>query len=138
LADDLDFGEHKWLIRQDSLIKPRKDYWDNRKFGIAAPPLETPYGWLMLYHRIAIPGDIYKIEAALLELNNPSKVIAKTDATLFEPEMDYEKEGLVPNVVFPCGAILLNREIYLYYGGADRVVGVAKMDLDAVLKRLGI
>ena len=120
------------------MIKPRKEYWDNRKFGIAAPPIETKYGWLMLYHRVALPGGIYKIEAALLELNDPTKVIIHTDAALFEPEMDYEKIGLVDNVVFPCGAVLLEDQIYIYYGGGDRVVGVARMGLDCILKRLGV
>lgn len=138
MEDDLNFSENKWLVHQNSLIKPRKDYWDNRKFGIAAPPIETKYGWLMFYHRVAIPGDIYKIEAALLQLDNPVNVIAKTDATLLEPEMDYEKTGLVHNVVFPCGAVLIDEKIFLYYGGGDRVVGVAKMDLVDILKRLGV
>ncbi len=136
--DNLDFNDHKWLINTGCLIKPRKDYWDNRKFGIAAPPIETPKGWLMFYHRISVPGDIYKVEAALLELNDPAKVIAKTDASLLEPEVDYEKIGLVSNVVFPCGAVLLNEEVYLYYGGGDRVIGVAKMELKDILKRLGV
>ncbi len=138
MADDLDFHENKWLIHSSCLIKPRADYWDNRKFGIAAPPIETPQGWLMLYHRVAVPGDVYKVEAALLDLNDPTRVIAKTDATLLEPEMDYEKIGQVSNVVFPCGAVLLNEEVYLYYGGGDRVIGVAKMGLKDILKRLGV
>jgi predicted GH43/DUF377 family glycosyl hydrolase len=136
--DDLDFHENKWLVNKGCLIKPRKDYWDNRKFGIAAPPLETPHGWLMFYHRVSVPGDIYKVEAGLLALNDPTKVIAKTDASLLEPELDYEKIGQVPNVVFPCGAVLLNDMVYLYYGGGDRVVGVAKMELKDILKRLGM
>jgi len=136
--ENLDFGENNWLVHQDSLIKPRVKYWDNRKFGICAPPIETKFGWLMFFHRVSIPGDIYKVEAALLQLDNPEKVIAKTDAPLFEPEMDYEKTGLIANVVFPCGAVLHNNKIFIYYGGADRVVGVAKMNLTDILKRLGI
>ena len=136
--DDLDFRDNKWLINTGCLIKPRKNYWDNRKFGISSPPIETPHGWLLFYHRVSVPGDIYKVEAALLELNDPTKVLAKTDASLLEPEMDYEKIGQVSNVVFPCGAVLFKDEIYLYYGGGDRVVGVAKMALKDILKRLGV
>ncbi len=138
LVDNLDFHENKWLVEKSCLIKPRTDHWDNKKFGISAPPIETPHGWLLLYHRVSVPGDIYKVEAALLALNDPTKVIATTDASLLEPEMDYEKIGIVSNVVFPCGAVLLNDEVYLYYGGGDRVVGVAKMELAHILKRLGI
>ncbi len=138
LEDNLDFHENKWLVKKSCMIKPRANHWDNRKFGIAAPPIETPHGWVMFYHRVSVPGDIYKVEAALLALNDPTKVIATTDATLLEPEMDYEKIGIVSNVVFPCGAVLHNDEIFLYYGGGDRVVGVAKMDLKSLLKRLGI
>ena len=77
------------------MVKPRIKYWDNRKFGIAAPPIETEYGWLMFYHRVSVPGDIYKIEAALLALDDPTNIITHTDAALLEPEMDYEKIGLV-------------------------------------------
>lgn len=138
LEDDLNFGENKWLVHRGSLIKPRKEYWDNRKFGIAAPPIETQHGWIMFYHRVSLPGGIYKIEAALLDLNDPTQVIAHTDATLLEPELDYEKAGQVSNAVFPCGAVLLNGKIYLYYGGADRVTAVAIMGLDEILKRLGV
>jgi len=138
MEDNLNFDEHRWLVHHSFIIEPRKPYWDNFKFGIAAPPIETQYGWLMFYHRATIPGSIYKVEAALLHLDDPSNVISLTDATLLEPEMDYETNGLVPNVVFPCGAILLDGNIYLYYGGADKVVAVAKMELKDILKRLGI
>ena len=136
--DDLNFDKDNWLVHTDFLIEPRKPYWDNLKFGIAAPPIETQYGWLMFYHRVTIPGSIYKVEAALLSLNEPTKVISMTDATLLEPEMDYETTGLVSNVVFPCGNVLLDGSIYLYYGGADKVIGVAKMELNDIMMRLGI
>lgn len=135
---DLHFDQSKWLVHQTSLIAPRKTYWDNSKFGIAAPPIETKYGWLMFYHRATIPGSVYKVEAALLDLENPSLIVSQADATLLEPEMDYEENGVVRNVVFPCGAVLLNGTIYLYYGGADKVVAVAKMEFEDLLKRFGI
>lgn len=138
MEKDLNFGENRWLVHQGSLIKPRENHWDNRKFGISAPPIKTERGWLLFYHRVAVPGDIYKIEAALLALDDPTKVIARTDATLLEPEMDYEKYGIVNNVVFPCGAVLFNKKIFLYYGGADRQIGVATMTLNKILKRLGV
>ncbi len=137
-VDELKFDKNNWLIRTEDIITPRKPYWDNKKFGIASPPIETRHGWLLFFHRITLPGDIYKIEALLLDLNDPTQVIAETDATLLEPEMDCEKYGQVPNVVFPCGSILHQEEIFLYYGGADKVVCVAKMKLSDIFKRLGI
>ncbi|MBW3469546.1 hypothetical protein [Arthrospiribacter ruber] len=136
---NLEFSENKWMVHRKSLIEPRKTYWDNSKYGIAAPPIKTKHGWLMFFHRATIPSPtIYKVEAALLDLNNPFDVIAQTDATLLEPEMDYEIEGIVNNVVFPCGAVLLDQTVYLYYGGADKVIGVAKMELSDIMKRFGI
>jgi len=137
-VDSLIFSPHQHLEHGGYVIKPRKEYWDNRKFGIAAPPIETEHGWLLFFHRVSVPGNVYKIEALLLDRNNPERVIGETDATLIEPEMDYEKVNHVYNVVFPCGAVLLNNEVYLYYGGADQVVAVAKMCVDDLFKRLGI
>lgn len=137
-VDSLVFAENQWLEHGGYLIKPRKEYWDNRKFGIAAPPIKTDYGWLLFFHRVTVPHGIYKIEALMLDAKNPAHVIAETDATLLEPEMNYEKKGQIANVVFPCGAVLLNNDIFLYYGGADEVVAVAKMSLSDILKRLGI
>lgn len=138
LEDNLDFDQNRWLVHRTSLIEPRKTYWDNSKFGIAAPPIETAHGWLMFYHRATTPNSVYKVEAALLDPGDPCRITFQTDATLLEPEMDYEESGIVRNVVFPCGAVLLNEEIYLYYGGADKVVGVAKMKLKDLMKRFGI
>ncbi|GCC50402.1 hypothetical protein SanaruYs_06170 [Chryseotalea sanaruensis] len=138
-ADDLNFEGDRWLNDSTAIIKPRKSYWDNSKFGIAGPPIEIKQGWLMLYHRATLPSpSVYKVEAALLDLQDPSIVLAQTDATLLEPETCYEEKGIVPNVVFPCGAVLLNGMIHLYYGGGDRVVAVARMELKNILKRFGI
>ncbi len=138
LFDDLVFGEGKWLDHKSALIKPRKEYWDNYKFGIASPPIETAHGWLLLFHRVTKPNSVYKIEALLLDLDNPVSVIAETGATLLEPEMQYEKVGQVPNVVFPCGAVVIDDDLLIYYGGADTIVAVAKIKLATIFKRLGI
>jgi predicted GH43/DUF377 family glycosyl hydrolase len=79
---------------------------------------------------------VYRLGAALLDIDHPERVLARSDAPLFEPEMDYERVGIVPNVVFPCGAILLKGKLFIYYGGADRVVGIASIRLSALLKNL--
>jgi predicted GH43/DUF377 family glycosyl hydrolase len=70
-CQDLAFGEGRWLDDTSAVISPRTEYWDNRKFGIAAPPLETPHGWLLLFHRVTKPDGIYKVEAMLLDRNDP-------------------------------------------------------------------
>ncbi len=135
--DDLSFTIDRWLLNKLLLIEPK--YGKMLKVGISAPPISTKYGWLLFYHWvISYEGSVlYKMGVALLDLDNPMRVLNK-DVLLLEPEMDYEKIGVVPNVVFPCGAVLLNEEIYLYYGGADKVVAVAKMDLKQILTKLKV
>lgn len=135
-VEDLESLENNWLDRSFALIKPRADKWDNKKIGISAPPIELKEGWLLLYHGVSDPGHVYKVGAILLDLKDPTKVLGRTDIPLLEPEMDYELFGDVPNVVFPCGAVMIKDEIYLYYGGADLVVGVARMKVKEILKQL--
>ncbi len=129
---DLRFSENRWLEGM-TLFGPRKDKWDNAKIGIAAPPIETPDGWLLFYHGVSQPGSIYKLGAALLALDNPVEIIARSMSAILEPEMHYEREGIVPNVVFPCGVVVINGILFVYYGGADRVIGVATANLAALV-----
>lgn len=135
-VENLDSLQTKWLDNSFALIRPRTDKWDNKKIGISAPPIKLKEGWLLLYHGVSEPGHIYKVGAVLLDSEDPTKVLARTNIPLFEPEMDYELFGDVPNVVFPCGAVKIGEEIFLYYGGADTVVGVAKIKIDDILKQL--
>jgi beta-1,2-mannobiose phosphorylase / 1,2-beta-oligomannan phosphorylase len=72
----------------------------------------------------------------LLDLNDPSIIRSRTDLPVFEPKEQYELYGQVPNVVFPCGAVVVNGIIFIYYGGADSVTGVATMPLSALLHML--
>src|SRR6185437_11343621 len=114
----------------------RKDKWDNVKIGIAAPPLETDKGWILLYHGVSEPGFKYKVGAMLLDYDDPRKILGRTDEPIFEPIEKYETEGVVPNVVFPCGAAIKDGTIFIYYGGADTVLGVATMGLQNLLEIL--
>jgi len=141
-VNDLGFLEEEWLKNKLSLIQPKyvKKANDHiEKIGISAPPIKTKFGWLLLYHWTlgAKSPYQYNVGVALLDLNNPSLVIKK-DVLLMEPEMKYEKLGLVPNVVFPCGAVQIKNDIFIYYGGADQVIGVAKISMKDILKTLGI
>lgn len=133
-VSDLNFINGKFL-RGDMLVRPRKDKWDALKIGICPPPIETEKGWLLLYHGIS-KDFYYRVGAALLDLDNPLKVITRSDYPVLKPEEDYEKKGQVANVVFPCGAVVINGELFVYYGGADSVVCVATIKLDKLLEGL--
>jgi predicted GH43/DUF377 family glycosyl hydrolase len=131
----LDFNKEnvKKCIR---LIGPRPNRWDSAKVGITAPPIKTKYGWLLLYHASSKSHNTYRVGALLLDLKDPAIVLSRSTDPIFEPEEDYEKIGIVNNVVFPCGMIVKKGILYIYYGGADKVVGVATMKLSVILKAL--
>lgn len=127
----LDFKDHVWLEEQ-RWIPRRKGWWDSKKVGAAAPAIKTKIGWILLYHGIS-DDNIYRVGAVLLDLKNPLKVLARTIYPILEPQTFYEKEGQVQNVVFPCGAILLGQNIFIYYGGGDSVVCVGVVELKKLL-----
>ncbi|MFA6982118.1 MAG: hypothetical protein WC243_03800 [Patescibacteria group bacterium] len=132
--DSLDFGENDWL-EEYRWIAPRKGWWDSKRIGAAGPPVKTKDGWVLLYHGISEDG-IYRIGALLLNLENPVEVLGRTAEPILEPEMPYERHGQVHNVVFPCSATLIKGELIVFYGGADKVVGMAKIDISKLLKLL--
>jgi predicted GH43/DUF377 family glycosyl hydrolase len=118
------------------IIGPRINSWDSSKVGISAPPIKTKSGWLLLYHGVSKSHNTYRIGAVLLDLNDPAIVISRTTDPIFEPKEPYEKIGIVNNVVFPCGMALQDGLLYIYYGGADTVVGVATIELDILMASL--
>ena len=118
------------------IIGARRNAWDSAKVGISPPPVKTKYGWLLLYHGVSRSHGTYRVGAVLLDSNDPSIVIARSTDIVFEPEKDYEKIGIVNNVVFPCGMVVRGDTLFIYYGGGDRVVGVATMKLSIILKAL--
>lgn len=134
-VDSLDFDGKNWL-RSIDFIPPREDSWDSEKIGFCTPPLKTNQGWLVLYHGVSRISHEYRVGAMLLDLNNPSIVLSRTLWPILEPETRFEREGIVKNVVFPCGAVLINDNIYIYYGGADRVVCVATISFSLLYKYL--
>lgn len=130
----LDFSQVK-INRCIALLSPRKGMWDGKKVGLAGPPIKTTQGWLAFYHGISETGT-YRVGAALLGLKEPSIVLARTAAPIFEPQASYELEGVVSRVVFPCGTIVRKGVVYLYYGAADKVICVATAKLSAILDTL--
>ncbi len=118
------------------VIGPRLNTWDSAKVGITAPPIKTKYGWLLLYHGVSKSHSTYRVGALLLDLKDPAIVLARSSDPIFSPREDYEKFGIVNNVVFPCGMIVRDEILYIYYGGADKVVGVATMKIKIILDAL--
>lgn len=117
------------------IFGPRPGMWDSTKVGITAPPIRTEKGWVLLYHAVSA-RHTYRVGAVLLDLKDPTIVLSRSADSIFEPEAPYEKEGLVNNVVFPCGMVVRDGLLYIYYGGADKVVGVATMELDILVDAL--
>jgi predicted GH43/DUF377 family glycosyl hydrolase len=133
-VDDLVFA-HDTYIQGFPWLSPRRDKWDEVKIGISSPPVRTEQGWIFLYHGISSYDNAYRVGALLLDLHDPTKILSRIDEPILEPVMHYENEGIVPHVVFPCGAVIKNNTLFVYYGGADKVVGVATADLGAFLSK---
>jgi predicted GH43/DUF377 family glycosyl hydrolase len=106
--------------------------------GGGCPPIETEQGWLLIYHGIerTSKGYVYTACAALLDINDPSKEIARLPFPLFLPETDWELKGTVNNVVFPTGTALFGDTLYMYYGAADDLIACASLSLSALIKEL--
>jgi predicted GH43/DUF377 family glycosyl hydrolase len=105
--------------------------WENIKVGISGPPIKTPDGWFLIYHGVGEKTG-YCQGAAMLDLEDPSKVIARQADPILKPELDWEVNGFVPNVVFSCGQAVIDDTLYVYYGGADTAIGVATMPLSEI------
>jgi len=131
--DLLNWGEHQILLNARN-----GGWWDANKIGLGAPPLETSDGWLILYHGVkhTAAGAIYRLGLALLDLENPTKVIKRSNEWIFGPEEPYERFGDVSDVVFPCGWILNETTgiVSMYYGGADSCIGLATARLSDLLQ----
>ena len=138
-------GSHMWIAFSPDLrywgdhrilLNAREGgWWDARKIGLSAPPLETDRGWLILYHgvRTTASGSIYRLGLALLDLENPRRVLKRSSEWLFSPREPYERSGDVADVVFPCGWTLVDDEIRVYYGAADTSIGLATGRLSELL-----
>ncbi len=125
-----------WGDHQIVLPARRGGWWDANKIGLSPPPLQTPEGWLILYHgvRETAGGSIYRLGLALLDLENPTHVLRRSDEWVFAPDAPYERDGDVGQVVFPCGWIAQGNEIRLYYGGADTCIALATANLSDLLE----
>jgi len=135
-SPDLTFwGKHRRVMTSESAL-----WWQSVKIGAGAVPIETSEGWLVFYHGVSATanGMVYSIGAALLDLEDPSKVLHRTRGYLLTPETDYETTGFVPNVCFPCAALCdaPTGRIAIYYGAADTYSAIAFGMVDEIVERI--
>lgn len=125
-VDDLDFeSEEKWLEGHER-IKINNPRWDSRKIGVGGAPIKTDKGWLLIYYGVDDRDPArYMVGAMLLDLKNPHKIVARSKKPILMPEEWYENDGHKSGVAYPCGYIIKNGMLYVYYGGADTVTCVA-------------
>lgn len=126
------WGSHKLMLEAR-----RGAWWDANKIGMSPPPIETPRGWLMIYHgvRRTPSSSIYRLGLALFDLEQPEKCLVRGDSWMFAPEAEYERRGDVQDVVFPCGYTIAadGDTINLYYGAADSSIALARGSIRSLL-----
>lgn len=129
------WGSHKLMLeaRQGA-------WWDANKIGLSPPPIETPSGWLVIYHGVRQTGGgcLYRLGLALFDLHTPERCLKRCDDWVFGPEEPYEQFGDVDKVVFPCGYTLApgSDRLHIYYGAADSSIGLATASVSEILERL--
>ncbi len=120
-----------WTDHQ-KVLSPRPGAWDEVRIGIAGPPLRTDEGWLQIYHGVD-RTNAYRLSAFLMDLADPTCVKARLAQPILVPEEPWEIKGDVPNVVFSCGQVVKDDTLFVYYGGADRVMAVATCSLTQLM-----
>lgn len=128
------WADHMANLENHVIMRPEFG-WENLKIGAGPTPIETEEGWLIIYHGVNENHE-YRAGLALLDLDDPSKIIARVPEFVMEPELDFEVNGDVPNVVFPEGAVVIGDTLHVYYGAADLVIGHATANLKEVVDYL--
>jgi len=136
LTDDY-WKEHLRNLGSYVVLDPEYRF-ESRNIGGGCPPIETREGWLLIYHGVedALQGRIYHAGAALLDLDNPAKVIGRLKRPLFSPVEPWEKQGDVNNVVFPTGTIVKEGRLFIYYGAADKRIAAKSLEMEELLLEL--
>jgi predicted GH43/DUF377 family glycosyl hydrolase len=136
--DDLDEFDGKKFIQSDN-TRPvdLTRTWDSWFRGVGPSPIKTKYGWLIIYHAMDHRNPShYCMGAMLLDLKDPTRILYRSSEPVLEPDMFYENEGYKAGVVYACGAVVKDNNLFVYYGGADTVSCVAVADLKLFLKEL--
>jgi predicted GH43/DUF377 family glycosyl hydrolase len=129
--------EYMFNIKKFTVLESKMPF-EASYIGGGCPPIETKEGWLIIYHGVEDKsyGYVYHAGAALFDLNDPTKEIGRLSEPLFSPTLEWETTGVVNNVVFPTGTILKNETLYIYYGAADKSIGVASVNINELLKEI--
>jgi predicted GH43/DUF377 family glycosyl hydrolase len=122
-----------WSDMREIISPLGKGTWESEKIGACAPPIKMERGWLLIYPGVD-ENEVYRLGAALLCLDDPTKLLYLFPEPILEPEMYYEIRGEVPRVVFAGGACEVKDKYYIYYGAADKVICVATLDKEELLK----
>lgn len=137
--DAVAWGGHKFLMG------PGPGDWEAVKIGAGPPPVKLPQGWLLVYHGVSTPseqspGGVYCAGAVLLDLDNPSHVIARSSSPILCPDRHHEQNGFLPNIVFPTGALLSDdrKNLLLFTGAADEVTANLTIPVQSILDHLEI
>jgi predicted GH43/DUF377 family glycosyl hydrolase len=136
----IDFWQNYFSHFDEYIVLAPKYHHEVSYIGGGCPPIETTAGWLLIYHGVhdTIKGYIYSACAALFDLKNPQKEIARLPYPLFSPEKDWELKGEVNNVCFPTGALVEEDTLYIYYGAADERIAVASLSVKELLAELAL
>jgi predicted GH43/DUF377 family glycosyl hydrolase len=111
-------------------------WWDSTRIGAGAPPILTEDGWLLIYHGAKAAAGVltYRLGLALVDRDDPRKVLARASDWVFAPVAPYETDGVAGNVVFTCGAAVRDDEVWMYYGASDMYVALARADIKDLLE----
>jgi len=123
--------------RHEFLMGTKKEGWESGRIGGGAVPFKTEKGWIEIYHG-ADKNNRYCLGALLLDLDDPTKIIARSEKPILEPEAKYEVEGFFGNVVFSCGVLCENECVKIYYGASDEVIALAEISIEEIYKLLNV
>lgn len=136
-VDSLDFVPGQYLQGQYKITPRSPLWWDSRKIGTAAPPLKTNLGWLLIYQSVDDKdASCYLVGAMILKIDDPTQVLVRSVSPIIRPDMWYDNQGFKSGVVYPCGAVIKDGTLFVYYGGADSHVCLATANLDQFLANL--
>ncbi len=135
--DSLDELDGKTFIKSSYARTPLQNGWEAYLRGVGPSPIKTSKGWLVLYHaEDKNDSSKYKLGAMILDFKDPTKILYKAKEPVLEPNRPYENNGFKSGIVYSCGAVVIDKTLFVYYGGADTVVCVATQNLEEFIKAL--
>jgi len=114
------------------IVMTPEEEWEYFRVSAGAPPIRTKKGWFLIYHGVD-SKYCYRLGFVVIDRENPEKIIYRPKTPILEPEEKYERSGVVPNAIFNCGAVVVDDELFIYYGAADTVVAVATANMSEIL-----